>query len=255
MTIETLAFENTLLRFGVEAARIGLCVLDDHETILLITDRFAQAVGGDAGQLLGQQQRLLLTAGLQLHNFDRVFAVTAPEVASEGERVDERGVHHGLLFEGRSFHYAGHAYRVVSAIEITDFGVTRDRLIELRRQADAVRAAIVVADARAPDLPIVYANPQFFEVTGYRPSEAIGRNCRFLQGPGTEAEALSQVRAAIAHERTCSVVLTNYRKDGSSFRNELTISPLTDQRGQVSHFLAIQRALTSRDPLGSSLGH
>lgn len=255
MTIPTLIFENTLLRAGLEAARIGLCILDDHEVILMITDRFAAALGKDCEHLLGQNQRLLLTGGLQLHNFDRMFSAAAPELASEGEIVLPDGRRHSLLFEGRTFEHEGVRYRVVSTIEVTDFGVTRDRLIELRRQADAVRASVVVADARQHDMPIVYANPQFFEVTGYRPSEVIGRNCRFLQGAGTEPDGLAQIRAAIAHQRTCSVVLTNYRKDGSPFRNELTISPLTDCRGQVSHFLAIQRALTSRDPLGSSLGH
>lgn len=255
MSIETIAFENALLRCGLEAARIGICILDHQETVLLVTDRFAQAINCAADQLLGQHQRLLLTGGLQLHNFDRMLSTQAPEIASEGEAVDAHGGRRGLLFEGRTFTQSGQNYRVLSVIEITDFGVTRDRLIELRRQADAVRASIVVADARLPDMPIVYANAQFFEVTGYRPTEVIGRNCRFLQGAATEADALAQIRAAIQRQRTCSVVLTNYRKDGASFRNELTISPLTDQRGQVTHYMAIQRALTSRDPIGSSLGH
>lgn len=254
MSIETLAFENTLLRCGLEAARIGMCVLDHQETVLLMTERFAQACGVEVDQLLGQSQRLLLSAGLQLRDFERVFGSGAPETASEGEII-AGGERRNLLFEGRSFPYARQVFRVVSVLEITDFGITRDRLIELRRKADALRAAVVITDACSPDQPIVYVSPQFFELTGYRPSEAIGRNGRFLQGAGTEPEALAQVRTAIAHQRTCSVILTNYRKDGSSFRNELTISPLTGRRGEVSHFLAIQRALTSRDPLGASLGY
>lgn len=255
MSIETLAFENTLLRCGVESARVGLCILDQQETILLVTERFAAAVGKSPDELLGMQRRVLLTGGLKLYNFDRIFSVAAPELAAEGEMVDADGKHTSLLFEGRSFDYGDQSYRVTSVIEITDFGVTRDRLIGLRRQADALRSAVVVVDALQPDQPIVYVSPQFLELTGYRPSEVIGRNCRFLQGPASEQESLETIRTALKNRRSCFVVITNYRKDGSAFRNELTITPLTDSRGQISHFFAIQRALTSRDPLDSSLGH
>lgn len=254
MTMQTLSLENSLLRCGIEAARIGMCVLDDHGIILLITDRFAKALSKDVDLLLGQSQRLLLT-GLQLHNFERVFAVNAPEFASEGEVLEACGNRRNLLFHGHSFSHDGLSYRVVSIVEISDFGVTRDRLIELRRQADAVRAAVVIADARQRELPIVYTTPQFFEVTGYRPTDVIGRSCLFLQGAGTEAEGFAQIRDAIAHQRVCCVVLTNYRKDGSAFRNELTISPLTDHLGHVTHISLINRALSSRDSIGSAQGH
>lgn len=254
MTMQTLAFENNLLRCGIEAARIGLCVLDDHGIILLITDRFAKALNKDVDLLLGQSQRLLLT-GLHLHSFDRVFAANAPEFASEGEVVEASGSRRSVLFHGHSFDFDGHSYRVVSIVEIADFGITRDRLIELRRQADAVRATVIVADARQPQWPIVYTTPQLFEMTGHRPTDVIGRSCLFLQGSGTEAEGLTQIRDAIAHQRVCCVVLTNYRKDGTAFRNELTISPLVDHLGHITHISLINRALTSRDSLSSAQGH
>ncbi len=251
MTMQTLAFENNLLRCGIEAARIGLCVLDDHGTILLVTDRFAKTLNKDVDLLLGQSQRLLL-AGLQLHNFDRIFAVSAPEFASEGEVIEASGNRRNVLFHGHSFDYEGSSYRAVSIVEIADFGISRDRLIELRRQADAVRAAVVVADVRQREWPVVYTTPQIFEMTGYRPTDVIGRGCLFLQGSGTEAEGIAQIHDAIAHQRVCCVVLTNYRKDGSAFRNELTISPLTDHLGHVTHISLVNRALTSRDSLSSA---
>jgi PAS domain S-box-containing protein len=255
MTMQTLALENSLLRCGIEAARIGMCVSDDHGIILLVTDRFAKALSKDVDGLLGHSQRLLLIGGLQLHNFERVFAVNSPEFASEGEVVEASGTRRNVLFHGHSFSHDGHTYRVVSTVEISDFGVTRDRLIELRRQADAIRAAVVIADARQRELPVVYTTPQLFEVTGYRPTDVIGRSCLFLQGVGTEAEGLAHIRDAIAHQRVCCVVLTNYRKDGSAFRNELTISPLTDHLGHVTHIAIINRALSSRDSISSAQGH
>lgn len=253
MTLQTLALENNLLRCGIEAARLGLCVVDEREKVLLVTQVFATALLVDADEMLGQHYRGFANARLRMHNFERVFAVNGPEIACEGE-VSIDGRRRMLLFEGRTFAFESHSYRVVSVLDISDFGVTRDRFIELRRQLDAVRASIVVADARSPELPIIYVNAQFFAVTGYRAAEVIGRNCRFLQGPESEPEAIAQIRSALEHQRTCSVVITNYRKDGSTFRNELTISPLMDDHGTVTHFVAIQRALTSRDPPGSELG-
>lgn len=253
MSIQTLALENTLLRRGVEAARLGLCIVDDREIVVQVTELFANTLGIDPDAILGQHYRGFLSPRLRMHNFERVFAVHGPEIACEAEIVNQG--RRMLLFEGRTFLHDNYSFRVISLLDISDFGVTRDRLIELRRQLDAVRASIVVADARAHDLPIVYVNAQFYEVTGYRPSEVIGRNCRFLQGPNTEQDVVAQMRKAFAQQHTCSVVLTNYRKDGSAFRNELTISPLMDDHGTVTHYVAIQRALTSRDPLGSELGH
>ncbi len=253
MTIQTLALENSLLRCGIEAARIGMCVLDDHGIILLVTERFAQTLGKDVDVLLGQSQRLLLS-GLQLHNFERVFAVNAPELASEGEVVESTGNRRSLLFHGHSFVKDGHSYRVVTTVQIADFGITRDRLIELRRQADAMRAAVVVADARQAEIPIVYTTPQFCDLSGYRPTEVIGRSCLFLQGDATEVEPLTQIRDAIAHRRVCCVVLTNYRKDGTAFCNELTVSPLANHLGQVTHIAIINRTLTSRDSVGAAQG-
>ncbi len=252
MTIQTLALENSLLRCGIEAARIGMCVLDNHGIILLVTERFAKTLGKDVDLLLGQSQRLL-RSGLQLHNFERVFAVNAPELASEGEVVESNN-RRSVLFHGHTFVKDGNSYRVITTVEIADFGITRDRLIELRRQADAMRAAVVVADARQIELPIVYTTPQFFDVTGYRPTEVIGRSCLFLQGSDTNAEGLSQIRDAIVHRRVCCVVLTNYRKDGTAFCNELTVSPLANQLGQVTHIAIINRILTSRDSLGATQG-
>ncbi len=75
MPIETLTFELTLLRSGLEAARVGICILDNQGTIVMVTDRFASAVGNQVDNLLGQHQRVLLTGGLQLHDFDKLFSL------------------------------------------------------------------------------------------------------------------------------------------------------------------------------------
>src|SRR5205085_12249138 len=95
-------------------------------------------------------------------------------------------------------------------------------------------------DPREDDNPLVWVNPSFTRVTGYSYDEAVGRNCRFLQGPATSAEALAEIRAALAEQRTITTTLLNYRKDGSAFWNQLSISPVFDGAGELVSFVGVQ---------------
>lgn len=118
--------------------------------------------------------------------------------------------------------------------------------LRLRDRALAeARNGIIISDARQPDNPIVYFNRAFLELTGYS-DEILGQNCRFLQGEGTEPDAIAEVRAALRDERECRVTLRNYRKDGVPFWNELTISPVRDEAGRLTHFIGVQADVTAR---------
>ncbi len=114
------------------------------------------------------------------------------------------------------------------------------------RALAATSCGIVITDARHPNNPIIYCNPAFVEITGYSPDEVIGRNCRFLQGSDTDLQAIEQIRQSIQAEQECRVVLKNYRKDGTFFWNELTISPVRDASGCLTHFIGIQTDITQR---------
>ena len=118
---------------------------------------------------------------------------------------------------------------------------------ELRLKDRALSASangIVITDPNLPDNPVVYANPAFTRMTGYSSGEAVGRNCRFLQGDDHDQLALGELRAAIREGRTCEVVLRNYRKDGSLFFNELTVSPVFDDGGRLVRFVGVQDDIT-----------
>jgi PAS domain S-box-containing protein len=82
------------------------------------------------------------------------------------------------------------------------------------------------------DMPLTHANAAFTELTGYASEEVIGRNCRFLQGPLTDRDEVAMVRGALDERRRFTALLTNYRKDGSPFRNMLMIGPLDGQTGR-----------------------
>jgi PAS domain S-box-containing protein len=100
--------------------------------------------------------------------------------------------------------------------------------------------ATIVTDNRLPDNPIVDANTAFSLLTGYEREGIVGRNCRFLAGPATEAEVQATVRQAIARGEPVVAELINYRKDGTPFRNALMIAPVRDASGKVALFLGSQ---------------
>jgi len=121
---------------------------------------------------------------------------------------------------------------------------------DLRRVRDeaiaSVSVGILITDPHQPDNPIIYANPAFERLTGYGAAEVLGRNCRFLQGSGTDPSAVAEIRQALKEERGLRIELLNYRKDGSTFWNELTISPLRDAKGRVTHYVGIINDGTER---------
>lgn len=118
--------------------------------------------------------------------------------------------------------------------------------VKLRDQAIAASSVgIVIAEARLPDMPLIYVNPAFERITGYSAAEVLGYNCRFLQGKDTSQPAVTQLRAAIKAGKHCTVILLNYRKDGTPFWNELTISPIYDDN-TLTHFVGIQADISDR---------
>lgn len=110
---------------------------------------------------------------------------------------------------------------------------------------DSLVQGIIITDPLQKDNPIVYVNPSFVRQTGYGGEEVLGRNCRFLQGPKTSPVALNELRSAVRTRTSCMVEILNYRKDGSTFWNALTINPIFDNNGQLIYFLGVQTEITN----------
>ncbi|RFD25119.1 hybrid sensor histidine kinase/response regulator [Pseudomonas sp. GL93] len=133
---------------------------------------------------------------------------------------------------------------VVDGMELAMLSACRKDLFFAAMQAS--HSAMIVTDPAGPDNPIIFANQAFLTLTGFELDEVIGRNCRFLQGPQTDKNALHQVQRAVEQHHEACVEVLNYRKDGSTFWNELFISPLFNERGQLVYFFASQLDVSRR---------
>ncbi len=100
-----------------------------------------------------------------------------------------------------------------------------------RRITDASPVGIAVVDATNPEHPLVYANQEFCNLTGYPAGELLGRNLRFLQGEDREQDARHRLRESLERGEATRVLLRNYRKDGTLFWNELSLYPISDEDG------------------------
>jgi diguanylate cyclase (GGDEF)-like protein/PAS domain S-box-containing protein len=100
---------------------------------------------------------------------------------------------------------------------------------------------VVLVDAQNPECPVIYANRGFESLTGYSAAELLGRNLRFLQADDREQDGRHRLREALGKGESCRVLLRNYRKDGTVFWNEMTVMPLLDADGKVSHFAGHHR--------------
>jgi PAS domain S-box-containing protein len=114
------------------------------------------------------------------------------------------------------------------------------------RAVIATDITFTITDPRRPDNPLVWVNPSFTRVTGYEAEEVIGLNCRLLQGPATDRAAVAEIRTALEARRTVTTTLLNYRKDGTAFWNQLSVSPVFDGDGELVSFVGVQTDVTER---------
>jgi PAS domain S-box-containing protein len=113
--------------------------------------------------------------------------------------------------------------------------------------------AMVLTNPNRADNPLEVVNQAFCRLTGYAEGEIVGRNCRFLAGPGTDPAATERLRAAIAERRSVATDILNYRRDGSPFLNAIMITPLYDADGRLAWFLGSQLDLGPRSQDGLAL--
>jgi len=149
----------------------------------------------------------------------------------------------------------GQTMRLLSLRDISQRKAAEKQLRLLQRSLEASYNGVVIVDAHATDLPIIYVNPAFERITGYSAAEAIGRNSRFLQGIEQDQAGIAEIHQSLAEKRESHVVLRNFRKDGSPFWNDLYIAPVPDEQGRISHFIGVQNDISEQKRFESELAY
>lgn len=115
----------------------------------------------------------------------------------------------------------------------------------LQLMVDSSNDGIVVAEQEGNDSILIYTNPAFERLTGYATDDILYQDCRFLQGQDHNQPGIAAIREAIRQGRHCCQVLRNYRKDGSLFWNELSITPVHNDADELTYYIGIQRDVTA----------
>nr|WP_321230210.1 PAS domain S-box protein [uncultured Psychroserpens sp.] len=132
---------------------------------------------------------------------------------------------------------------------VRDVTKEREKDAQLNIKNNALASAsnsITIADAQKPNTPIIYCNTAFEKITGYKKEEVYGKNCNFLQGDDRDQKEIDVMKNAITKGENCNVVLRNYRKDGTLFWNDVTITPVRNNENKLTHFIGVQNDVTNK---------
>jgi len=135
---------------------------------------------------------------------------------------------------------------ILHNVETRERALADQELELMTRALDASVSGIIITDNLQPDNPIIYCNAAFEKISGYNRSEIIGHNCRFLQREDRSQKERIMIREAVDKGEACVLEIRNYRKNGDLFWNELSISPIKNNKGEVTHFIGVQNDVTAR---------
>ena len=129
-------------------------------------------------------------------------------------------------------------------------------VLRLRNRAiEASNNGIMISEAKLPESPIIYVNPAFEEITGYSAAEMLGLSPQLLSGRDQKQPGLVEIRAYLEAGRAGKALVRNYRKDGELFWNDLSVAPVRDAAGRLTHFVSFINDVTDRKRYEEELEH
>ncbi|TKX50575.1 PAS domain S-box protein [Halorubrum sp. ASP121] len=234
----------------IEALGYPVYVVDETGEFRFVNEPFAELTGYDREEIIGETPGFIKDDAAVQEAEDRLGTILSSDgpdvqhfgvdiVPKEGEPIPCRDHMAALPYAGESFDGSVGILR-----DVSDERERREELETKTRALDEAPVGITITDPEQEDNPMVYVNDRFVEMTGYDREESIGVNCRFLQGPDTEEASVQELREAIDAEESTSVELLNYRKDGTEFWNRVSIAPISDADGTVTHWVGFQEDIT-----------
>ena len=235
----------------MEALGYPIYVVDETGTFRFVNESFADLTGYDREEIVGSKPGLIKDDAAVAEAEDRLGRILSgdgPEiqrfrvdiVPKDGDPIPCRDHMAVLPYEGETFEGSVGILR-----DVSDEKRRREELETKRRAMDEAPVGITITDPELPDNPMTYVNDEFVEMTGYDREEAVGINCRFLQGPDTESEAVDRLRESIDAGESATVELLNYRKDDTPFWNRVSIAPIRDRSGEVTNWVGFQEDITA----------
>lgn len=232
--------EHSLLTAWLDVSDTGMCVIDNKSCVVMLNKAACELLDVSGLDMLGASLGSLLQ-GLELGLGALLLMETEGFNGEKHAKLHKNQDIRHLLLKFRSVRVAdGARFKVLSINDISAVLNAEEHLAEQRRMWEAMNAGVVISDARSPDMPVVYVNKFFEQMSGYSSEEMVGKNCRHLQGSDTDQPNLEGIRIAIRTQTNGYALLRNYRKDGSMFVNELFVSPIKNKTGVVTHFMGIQ---------------
>ena len=224
----------------------------------LLWNKHLERVAGLTPEELATAHALDMFGGaeraLMAEKMRQVFEDDA-EVVVEANYLDKSGKATPYLLCGARIECRGQYYLCGMGLDISRRREQEEQLRLRERALHATANGIVIARCAGKNNPIDYVNPAFERISGYRADEVLGRDARFMAAPGLDDNERVQLRDAIAERRELNVVFRNLRKDGELFWNDLTITPVLDEHGTVSHFIGVLNDVTASKQRTAHLEH
>lgn len=230
---------------GITIARCD----EDGDPLIYVNEGFVQMTGYEKDDVLGEDCRFLQGEETSEETRAKIRQALDKEEFVSVEILNYRK--NGEPFwnqlsitpirdeHGETTHYVGIQQDVTDRKQ-------REKELQLKERAmDSTQEGILLCKAGdGDDDPITFVNEGFLQITGYEREEVLGRDCRFLQGPETQEDRIDEIRDAIEQNEPVTTELINYTKEGEPFWNRLSITPVTDDRDNVTHYVGVQQDIT-----------
>ncbi len=223
---------------------------DMSGNITYVNDKFCEISGYGKEELIGKKHSILKSGQHPPEFYSEMWKTIASGKTWQGVICNRRKDGSFYWVESTITPYMGPDGKPCKYMSIrTDVTHLKDLVDQVSLQANVLSVTmdgILIVDARQPDFPIVYANPAFSSMTGFRLKEILGKNCRFLNAGDKDQKGIRMMRSAISNCEETRVVVRNYRKDGSMFWNEVHLSPVFNAERVLTHYVAIEQDVTMR---------